>query len=707
MKYYLGTGAIQGTAAWCAYAVAEFISAPLLFRLIRPYATFTAWHWRLTALLILAYLITGALVGAVAGMAAYFLTRKTAYVQNSDPADVVTRAATLTLVLAFFASLLFAPSYAGKQTLLWVSIAFIFLLGASIRSARWSEWLGFLTNPWIVAALLLGTGQVFGLLQLEDLGRQLGVGVKVWAVGLAFSLIVLAVASVMLGRVLRTRFTRDRLTLFAPGWAALGLALALIVCSAVLGGEVARVSASSIGALHSVRPNIVVAMMDTVRADHLSVYGYERDTTPNLKQLARDSVVYTQAIAPSDITLTSHASLFTGAYPSWHGAHCQAPEASYGRELSPQFPTLAQLLSTQGYATMAVAANLYLRSEFGLQRGFQSFRIPRPVPMLPAENWYALRTGMRRVLSSFVDTAQFDGLYSRGEEINREAFSLLNAQKEQEAPLFLFVNYMDAHFPYLPPTPFDKLYPGKLRTIVQQDLEDIDQNVAQGKAMPEVDRVHAISQYDGGIAYTDAHIGQIVDWLKKRNLYDNSLIVVTSDHGEAFGEKHLVLHGNSAYQNLLHVALMIKFPNSDHRGVVDDPASLIDVAPTILSALGYAIPPTVQGRNLLEPAGSRTIFSEAFPCPVVQSPDCQGCMQRAIFRWPYKLIASSNGKRELFDLSSDPAEDRNLFAPQNPKSQELSLALSGWLKTMPAQARQRLRLDGDALQRLKSLGYVQ
>ena len=171
------------------------------------------------------------------------------------------------------------------------------------------------------------------------------------------------------------------------------------------------------------RPNVLLIVMDTVHADHLAVYGYERDTTPNLRDLARDSMVYTNAISASDITLTSHASLFTGMYPSWHGAYCDPQNAAYGRAISNAYPTVAELLHSGGYQTTGVAANLYLRADFGLERGFDRFRIPRPVPLLAAENAFMLRRGLRRGLSLVFDTAQFDRLYALGEDINSELFA--------------------------------------------------------------------------------------------------------------------------------------------------------------------------------------------------------------------------------------------------------------------------------------------
>src|SRR5262249_51636001 len=139
--------------------------------------------------------------------------------------------------------------------------------------------------------------------------------------------------------------------------------------------------------------------------------------------------------------------------------------------------------------------------------------------------------------------------------------------------------------------------------------------------------------------------------------------------------------------------------------------SLIDVTPTALAVLGFPPPAGLPGRNLLDPEAThqpRTLYSESFPCPVLHKAECpSGCLSRAVVSWPRKFIASSNGKRELFDLSNDPREERNLAAFERPSAQELASNLSAWIKTMPAQARQKLRVDNDSVQRLKSLGYVQ
>jgi arylsulfatase A-like enzyme len=487
----------------------------------------------------------------------------------------------------------------------------------------------------------------------------------------------------------------------------------VVATSQTLSSARSTVQAASSAIPRTSKPNVLLIVMDTVRADHLAIEGYDRATTPHLRRLASDAVVYTRAMSASDFTLTSHASLFTGTYPSFHGAYCDPPEAAYGRRLDDGLPTLAGLLRNRGYFTLAVAANLYMRPEFGLDRGFDQFEIPRPVPILDAENWYMLRRPVRRVLSYGFDTAQFDRLYSRSQDINRELFALFARHTGPNAPFFAFLNYMDAHFPYTPPAPFDRRFPGKNQRLTADDLDLEEQGIAAGTPVPPNYRPHAISQYDGGIAYMDAQIGKLMDWLKEQRIYDNTMVIVASDHGEAFGERNHTGHANSPYQNLLHVALMVKYPAfspAPAGTVVDAPVSLIDVASTVLNVVGSPVAPTMQGQDLRQanPAADRKFFAETFPCATLQSPECpHGCIARAVYSWPYKFITSTNGRRHLYNLSTDPDETRDLFHTDPQQAQQLNTDLRTWMKTFPTHSHQKLQLNPEALQRLKSLGYVQ
>jgi arylsulfatase A-like enzyme len=683
----VAAGAVHGTAAWSAYALMEFLFASVLFRLARPHAVFSAWHWKLTAMLFLGYLIAGPVCGALAGASAWMLRRR---MQLS-----VEAAATFTLVCAFGLHLALNVE-AGRLWLLAATFVFVALL----LIPQWNGKGGWLTNYWIVSGLLLGLGQVLGLQEMgvaSQLGARLGVVSKL----VTFLLVAGAAGSVLIGR-------RFRLPAALLQAGAIGGAVLLMVVSYALGRPApSAVEAASPALAGSDRPNVLLIVMDTVHADHLAVYGYQRDTTPNLRDLARDSMVYTEAMSASDITLTSHASLFTGMYPSWHGAYCDPQNAAYGRALSSAYPTIAELLHRGGYQTTGVAANLYLRADFGLERGFDRFDIPRPVPVLAAENGFMLRHGVRRGLSLVFDTAQFDRLYAMGEDINTAFFAELSSPAKTGAPVFTFVNYMDAHFPYLPPAPYDARYPGRRTGMTQDDLEEEQKALVTGQSGAGDYRPHCVSQYDGGIAYEDRQIGDVVKWLKHRGAYDNTMIVVTSDHGEAFGERKRVGHANSPYQNLLHVALLVKYAHQTRRGTEARPVSLIDVAPTVLDAAGIAVPQAMQGRSLTTVA-DREIYGETFPCPVAHPPDCpKGCTARAIYAWPYKFITSSNGRRELFDLGGDPAENRNLYIQQPERAAELSERLALWTKSMPKQSRETHTLAPEDLRRLKSLGYVQ
>jgi len=202
----------------------------------------------------------------------------------------------------------------------------------------------------------------------------------------------------------------------------------------------------------------------------------------------------------------------------------------------------------------------------------------------------------------------------------------------------------------------------------------------------------------------------VIDWLKRHQAYDNTMIVVASDHGEAFGERRYIGHGNSPYNNVLHVALMIKYPGNAHPGVESQPVSLIDVAPTVLNTLGLNAPPALQGRDLTHPdaLAGRTLYSETFPCPVMRPPECRnGCASHVVLQWPYKYIDRSNGKRELFDLAHDPLEEHTLYSSQREITAKIRGDLEAWMKTLPAHSTQKQSVGGDDLRRLKGLGYTQ
>ncbi len=459
------------------------------------------------------------------------------------------------------------------------------------------------------------------------------------------------------------------------------------------------------------KPNVVLVMMDTVRADHLSVYGYERETTPFLKSFAREATVYQQAIAAADGTLPTHASVFTGLYPSWHRAHYTPPEHPWGYALEARFPTLAAVLAEKGYSTAGVVANYaYLSREFGLNRGFQLYRVQAPVFLSNWQRPVYLREGIRALLGKVFCLTEFDARTRRAEEINRDAFEFLDAGARGQ-PFFLFVNYMDAHNPYLPPAPFDRRFPGKDPHFTEQHGREVETQVLRGRrALTEAERRHIVSQYDGGIAYIDSQIERLVAHLKQLGAYDNTMIIVAADHGEALGEKNLVDHAiTSLYQNLVHVPLLIKYPKQ--RVAKSEPGlvSQVDVMPTVLDVLGYSAPGVLHGQSLLRPLpAERTVYSESFPGLLfVQLNKRFDGVKRAAISGSSKLITWTKGRPEFYDLSRDPREIQNLYEPGKEPSPTLASQLTVWAKTAPAPLHTRNRVDPASLQRLKSLGYAQ
>ncbi|NWG32749.1 MAG: sulfatase [Rhodocyclaceae bacterium] len=487
---------------------------------------------------------------------------------------------------------------------------------------------------------------------------------------------------------------------------ALGVAASLMLDTEPMAASVAG---TKLGRRAS-GPSVVLVILDSVRADHLSLYGYQRDTTPFLRRLASVATLYENAFSTSDTSIGSHASIFTGMYPSWHGAHYAPPEHPYGRSLDPGIPTLASILSERGYRTMSIAANnAYLSDGFGLTRGFQLRDARALLPLNWPEDFG--RSFLRWILSGFADTAETDRLFRRAEELNAQISALL-AEATGKGPLLLVVNYMDAHHPYVPPPPYDRVFPGKDRRYTYRAYQTAWNDInSQRRAITARERRHLISQYDGGIAYLDHQIGLLVHDLREKGLYEDTMLIVTSDHGEAFGEKGLLEHGVSVYQNLVHVPLLIKYPGQKQGLRVREPVSGADLMPTALARAGCPIPPNVQGRDLLGngPGRLHFVLSESFPRTAgFVGTKCTRFerTERAVISGNMKLIVSTTGRKELYDLAADPAEERDLYRAGHPVARELEARLREALQTLPRRQAQPSRLDVERLRQLKSLGYI-
>lgn len=688
------TGAVSGLRVWFAYGIIELVLTCFVPALFHSDTRILPWQWRLIAMIFGVYALAGVVFGA-AGAA--FVSRIRSAEGSSEGAQRL--AALLSLVLAFVANLLSAWPLAGSEYLaLGIAIVLSGAFFAALISNAWLRRVRFLANPWAVSLLLLGAPW----LSRDELAD--------------YSTVARAAASMaLLGMIVAgMRWWRGLHWGSNPVLqrAVLAAKPILLVWMAVAASNIAVSSPSGKhpGRWGAGKPNVLLITMDTVRADHCSVYGYSRDTTPRLRDFSRGATVYNRAIAASDLTLSSHASIFTGLYPNWHGAYT-APEYPVGRPLSPNLQTIARILRSSDFETAAFAANLYLRPAFGLINGFAIDEVQRPAILAASVRPAYLREGARKALGLVVDTTAFFAECFRAEDINREAFAFLD-QAKQRRPFFLFLNYMDAHPPYTPPTPFDSLFPG--RDDEFQPLNDYwaaALAVNSGKrSITDRERRHLVSQYDGGIAYMDAQIGKLLARLKELRLYDQTLIFITSDHGQAFGERNLVDHAlGSVYQNQIHVPLLVKYPGQREANRYDELVSHVDFMPTILEVAGCAKPAGLQGRSLLSPGveGKAVVYARATSMlNLKRYPRFRG-VRMALFSGNWKMIEWTKGPPELYDLASDPEEQHNLYRSDDPVSAGLTARLSEWVASMPRQTEPSRKPDKATMERLKSLGYLQ
>jgi arylsulfatase A-like enzyme len=697
MRQSLLRGATCGCLAWIVYGTIELVLScgTQLWR--SPEVEITTWQWQLIAMLFGAYAAAGLLLGAMGGLALAW-TKLDADKRNHEIAAV------LTLVVAFVINLIPAWPLARSE---YLAVAVALLLAgafgaAFIISDGGRNRIQFLINPWIVSCLLLGAPWV----SREALGPRSSTAAKTGLSLMALCVIVAIAALQDRWKGGRAATAPGRIVTAAAVFAAFGIAVLFEGRTSALGHQSATHGASA-------RPSVLLITMDTVRADHVSANGYTRDTTPHLRDFSRQATVFSNAIATSDFTLPTHASIFTGLYPDWHGANFAPPEYSHGRPLPPDQVTLAEVLRSQGYWTAEVVANFaYLAPGLGLTKGFEIADWDRPVNLSSAGHPFFLREGAERILSKLTHVDQFYQVTRRAEEINRRAFGLLDQRGKNDGPFFLFLNYMDAHYPYYGVPGYKHYFPGENPNFDGSSYLGLRDHVISGKkSLTPAERSNLNARYDEGIAYIDSEIGKLLARFRELGIYDDSLIIITSDHGETFGERGLLSHGvGHVSQALVHVPLLIKFPGQHESRQVGDPVSQVDLMPTVLQVTGSKQPPGLQGRVLRSDGsdGRGSVYARATPESFLTAlnPAFQG-IRRAVFDGSTKLITWTAGPPEIYDLESDPGEEHNLYHPGDPRATALADRLATWEKTMPRQKTQPGQLDKSTLERLKSLGYVQ
>ena len=431
-------------------------------------------------------------------------------------------------------------------------------------------------------------------------------------------------------------------------------------------------------------PNVLFIVLDTVRAKSLSLYGYKRETTPRLDALARKGVKFDRAYSSAPWTLPSHATMFTGRWPSELFKY-------HEQRLDPTVPTIAGFLGKNGYETAGFVANtFYCNAGFGLGNGFDHYEdFYENFDISPGEVLRNAEMGRRLFSMIGEDMSPRKDGRKDADQINGDFLNWLSTRKGR--PFFAFLNYLDAHAPYITPPNADRHF--GLRPASEADLKAL--NAWQKlEYLPDDARAIELNRdnYDDCIAYLDAALGRLFDQLDKKGILDNTLIVVTADHGEELGEHKLVGHGRSLYRDELHVPLLIVKPGRVPLGkVVAEPVSLRDLPSTIADILGLATHSPFPGRSLealWEDSGSSSkpeisvVRSEAS----IRKKTARNASRPPALRGPMvsvvaegmSYIRNSDDSEELYRLDRDPEQLADLAGkPEHLGDLERLRALAG------------------------------
>jgi arylsulfatase A-like enzyme len=488
------------------------------------------------------------------------------------------------------------------------------------------------------------------------------------------------------------------------------------------------------------KPHIVLAVMDTARASNFSCYGYDRRTSPHIDEIAEKGIIFKNAISPSPWTLPSHVSMFTGLYPSEHGLtedRILEGKNIYGLSKKHSFERfLPQMLKIKGYQTVGISNNPWISGHFGFDQGFDFF----------FENWKTsensslfrkiLRLGRRLTPQMFHPAlnnlrSHMRWLYRSDSGAGDSVMALENwfaKSYTDQKPVFIFLNFMEPHLPYIPPKPFDRMFieNGTKRGKANRVNQDHIKYIAQKTQMDPSDFEILRGLYDGEIAYLDSKLREIFQYLDASGLLDRTFLIITSDHGENIGEHGLMGHQFCLYDTLLRVPLVIKFPGASLKGKFEEKyVQLSDIYHTILDILGIEIEGrNVSQRSLLNQDYSELIFAEhevprialsslkkRFPNFKNQNLDQE---LRCLYLNDMKYIWNSKSADEMYDLKADPGEEIDLISAKAEQSNQLyellkkkmeSLKMSGQGEEN-AQDLSKKEINSEIKEKLRDLGYI-
>jgi len=431
------------------------------------------------------------------------------------------------------------------------------------------------------------------------------------------------------------------------------------------------------------KPNIILIISDTLRSDHLGCYGYSRNTSPNIDRIAREGIIFNRAYAQSNWTLASTATLFTSLYPTSHNIFSK-------KEVVPkESKTLIENLKVAGYRTAGFSKSPFFWGNFGLRQGFDRFYTGQSNFV-----WKLYCSVIGEILNRL--------LMSKDKNLTRQALSWIKSNKSHK--FFVYLHYMATHAPYRIPKAYEEIY-------VKEEIPDRIYSPSRSVEITPAQKKNLLDRYDGAIRFVDDQIGQLLDLLQSLDLKENTLLIITADHGEAFGEHGNWEHGPTVYQETIKIPLIIWYPEIRCNQMrSNELAGLIDIKPTILDIIGIKQSQIYQGKDLIsriteegsfhQQRGSREeIFSEGkknFRCIITST------------NW--KLISNeAEGKVELYNLEQDPEEKHNVFNLYPEVAKNLQKRLTSKFKEFEKQELKptKASLSAETIRRLKSLGYIQ
>ncbi len=537
--------------------------------------------------------------------------------------------------------------YTNAQ-ILWIAPVVNLLLFLLVGSGLWIGSKIIPKLPWLVVAIfafsMLTVLDWLGVVLLEKLYR--------WA------LILLAAGSA----VVITRYFTSRLQIWlnfsrrSLPW-LVGFVLLVAIGLKTNAWLVEKRAVQNLPVAEPGAPNVVLIVADTLRSDHLSSNGYQRQTTPTLDSLAAQGVSFQNAYSTSSYSLPSHVSLLTGKNIYEHAVEWDRPTALIDEPI----PTLPEMLQENGYRTGGFSANLFwVTREQGFNRGFAHFEdynenladaLIRPFYSRILKNvWYLLNP-----ISNIIGRRS-------AEEINRSVLKW--AAQDTDKPFFIFINYLDVHDPYLPPQPYRSIFSEQKNPggILNNDLGRQDPQLSPEELQSEIDA------YDGAIAYLDAQLGKLVRQLEDQT-NGNLLVLVTSDHGEAFGEHGVYLHGMSLYRQEVHVPLVIYAPERVPAGLsIQQPVSIVSVPSTIMQLTSENQAESFSAPSLAKLWSVAGQVSD-WPDPLLEiakqdwkparAPVTKGWI-KSVVSPEWQFIAHEVLDPEIYDLSKDLLQANNL-----------------------------------------------